>query len=39
MNLDNSVPVQSLSAFYGADEGGAGQVGQGFQLYRSVIFD
>jgi len=39
LNLDKSVPVQSVSAIFSADEEGAGQAGQGFQLYRSVILD
>jgi len=39
LNLDKSVPVQSVSAFCGVDEWSAGQIGQGFQLYRAVIFD
>jgi hypothetical protein len=39
LNLDKSVPVQSVSAFYSAGDGRAGQAGQGFQLYRPVILD
>ncbi|CAI8943616.1 hypothetical protein EMIT093MI4_70044 [Pseudomonas sp. IT-93MI4] len=39
LNLDKSVPVQSVSAFSSAGDGRAGQAGQGFQLYRSVILD
>jgi hypothetical protein len=39
LNPDKSVLVQSVSAFYRAGEGHAGQAGQGFQLYRQEIFD
>jgi hypothetical protein len=39
LNLDKSVPVQSVSAIFCAGDGRAGQAGQGFQLYRREIFD